>query len=156
MDARIPNLARQESLQEVCCTSIWLHGPVAMIVPVVVAAAPSGAPPALSNTLTCSILKPADDCWPANKVFVNDWPYVSRRSGYETGLGDPDRNTDSYFDPQFLGATDAFPFAANAGLSISWKLRWVPWLCKKHPRGGAPIKSECFCLGGVDPLQVGQ
>ncbi|KAL8269200.1 hypothetical protein Esti_006871 [Eimeria stiedai] len=76
------------------------------------------------------------------------------RSFFETGLHDVDRNTDSYFDPQFVGAPDAFPYAANAGPLFTWQLRWVPWLCKKHGGGRPPIKSECFCLGGVEPLQL--
>ncbi|XP_026192877.1 uncharacterized protein LOC34621931 [Cyclospora cayetanensis] len=77
-----------------------------------------------------------------------------KRSFLETGIGDPNRNTDSYFDPQFFGAVEGPPYAADAGSSFSWALYWVPWLAKKHIRGGQPIKSDCFSLGGIDPLQL--
>ncbi|PFH36373.1 hypothetical protein BESB_045650 [Besnoitia besnoiti] len=92
--------------------------------------------------------------------WEREWPHAHdqnyfKRSDVATLLGDNDRNDDSYWDPQFLGGVDTYPKAHAGGLNFTWPLFWVPWLAKKFPRrGGQPIKSEIFNLGGVEPLQL--
>uniref|UniRef100_A0A3B0N428 Uncharacterized protein n=1 Tax=Theileria annulata TaxID=5874 RepID=A0A3B0N428_THEAN len=78
-----------------------------------------------------------------------------KRNYYEGGFGDEDRTVDSFFDVQFIGSTDAYPFAVSAGMQFTWPIYWVPWLCKKNPKmRGQPIRSQVFNLGGVEPLQL--
>eukprot|EP00375_Theileria_parva_P003307 XP_765988.1 hypothetical protein [Theileria parva strain Muguga] len=78
-----------------------------------------------------------------------------KRSYYEGGFGDEDRTLDSFFDVQFIGSTDTYPFAISAGMQFTWPIYWVPWLCKKNPKmRGQPIRSQVFNLGGVEPLQL--
>ncbi|KYF39841.1 hypothetical protein TGARI_240970B [Toxoplasma gondii ARI] len=92
--------------------------------------------------------------------WEREWPHhcdqnYFKRSDVATLLGDNDRNEDSYWDPQFLGGVDTYPKAHAGGMNFTWPLYWVPWLAKKFPRrGGQPIKSEIFNLGGVEPLQI--
>ncbi|AFZ80078.1 hypothetical protein BEWA_029280 [Theileria equi strain WA] len=47
-----------------------------------------------------------------------------KRSFYESGFGGDDRTLDSYFDVQFIGATDAYPFAVSAGMQFAWPIYW--------------------------------
>nr|PVC53171.1 hypothetical protein MACL_00000233 [Theileria orientalis] len=78
-----------------------------------------------------------------------------KRNYYEDGFADEDRTPDSYFDVQFIGSTDAYPFALSAGMQFTWPIYWVPWLCKKNPKmRGQPIRSPVFNLGGIEPLQL--
>lgn len=78
-----------------------------------------------------------------------------KRSFYEGGFGEQDRTPDSYFDIQFIGSTDAYPYAISAGMQYAWPIYWVPILKKKHPkRHGQPIRSPVFNLGGVEPIQL--
>nr|CEL65880.1 TPA: hypothetical protein BN1204_017100 [Neospora caninum Liverpool] len=92
--------------------------------------------------------------------WEREWPHACdqnyfKRSDVATLLGDNDRNEDCYWDPQFLGGVDTYPKAQAGGMNYTWPLFWVPWLAKKFPRrGGQPIKSEIFNLGGVEPLQL--
>ncbi|GBE61193.1 hypothetical protein, conserved [Babesia ovata] len=78
-----------------------------------------------------------------------------KRSFAEGGFGEPDRTVDSYFDVQFIGSPDAYPYAVSAGMQYAWPIYWVPLLAKKHPkRFCQPLRSPVFNLGGVEPLQL--
>ncbi|ORM42268.1 Thioredoxin [Babesia sp. Xinjiang] len=78
-----------------------------------------------------------------------------KRTFAEGGFGESDRTHDSYFDIQFIGSPDAYPYAISAGMQYAWPIYWVPLLCKKHPkRYGQPLRSPVFNLGGVEPLQL--
>ncbi|EDO05454.1 putative integral membrane protein [Babesia bovis T2Bo] len=78
-----------------------------------------------------------------------------KRSFAEGGFGESDRTSDSYFDIQFIGSPDTYPFAISAGMQFTWPIYWVPLLRKKHPkRYGQPLRSPVFNLGGIEPLQL--
>ncbi|CDR95649.1 hypothetical protein, conserved [Babesia bigemina] len=78
-----------------------------------------------------------------------------KRSFAEGGFGEPDRTVDSYFDVQFIGSPDAYPYAISAGMQFTWPIYWVPLLAKKHPkRYCQPLRSPVFNLGGIEPLQL--
>lgn len=81
---------------------------------------------------------------------------LRRRNTIETQLGDPDRTHSSYFDPQYIGAIDAFPYADFTHKTYTWRLHWIPYLALTYFKGDAPIRSPIFSLAGVDPLQVGK
>ncbi|KAK2197423.1 hypothetical protein BdWA1_000423 [Babesia duncani] len=92
--------------------------------------------------------------WEQNLPTYHDANFF-KRSYYESGFGDEDRTVDNYFDVQFIGSTDAYPFAVSAGMQFSWPIYWVPMLCKTHPkRRGQPLRSQMFNLGGIEPLQL--
>lgn len=78
-----------------------------------------------------------------------------KRTFSEGGFGEEDRTRDSYFDIQFIGSPDAYPYAVSAGMQYAWPVYWVPLLRKKHPkRYCQPLRSPIFNLGGVEPLQL--
>ncbi|GFE55883.1 hypothetical protein BaOVIS_032870 [Babesia ovis] len=78
-----------------------------------------------------------------------------KRTFAEGGFGEADRTSDSYFDIQFIGSPDTYPFAISAGMQYTWPIYWVPLLTKKHPkRYGQPLRSPVFNLGGIEPLQL--
>eukprot|EP00070_Physeter_catodon_P049816 XP_028356710.1 uncharacterized protein LOC114487921 [Physeter catodon] len=85
--------------------------------------------------------------------WEREWPHLHdknyyKRSHYSTLTGDNDRNEDSYWDPQFIGAVDTYPRVLPAGMNFTWPVYWIPWLCKKHPRRATDVVMRA--AGDVD------